>query len=86
MKLMTIFNEGPFWDAHKHAAQFGLGLYFVQCMEQSILEHARAHKEYEAALLLQDEQLIAEKKGQVDYYESMLLLAGKLGEPDEMLE
>ncbi len=78
MNLYTIFDEGPFWDAHKNAAQFGLGLYFIQCMEQSILEHDRAQKEYAAALLLQDEQIIAQTKGQLDYYEGMLILAGQL--------
>jgi len=85
MNIPTIFEEGPFWAAHKNATQFGLGLYFVQCMEQSIIEHDRASKEYEAALLLQDEQIIAEKRGQLEYYEGMLLLAGQLRETDEML-
>ena len=85
MKLFTIFDEGPFWAAHKNATQFGMGLYFIQCMEQSILEHDKAQKEYAAALLLQDEQIIAQKKGQLDYYEGILILAGQLKEPEEMI-
>ena len=78
MSSYTIFDGGPFSEAHEDAATFGMNLYFYTCLGDSIEAHMKAQKEYEEAVLAKDEKMIAQKKGEITYYENVLLLASSM--------
>ena len=75
MKSPSIFSGGPFLKAQQEAVDFSMNLYFYNCLGESIEAHLQAQKEYDAAVLSQDEKMMAEKKGELVYYEQILLLA-----------
>tara|TARA_Y100000034_G_scaffold112163_1_gene145871 strand:- start:873 stop:1145 length:273 start_codon:yes stop_codon:yes gene_type:complete len=73
-----IFDGGPFLEAYEDAATFGMNLYFYTCLGDSLEAHTKAQKEYEQAVLAKDEEKMARKKGEVTYYENILLLASSM--------
>ena len=75
MKIASMFSSGPFLKAEEEAIDFSMNLYFYSCLGESIEAHLQAQKEYDAAVLSQDEKMMAQKKGELVYYEQILLLA-----------
>lgn len=74
----SIFTTGPFKEAHEKAEEFGINLHYIQCYEATMIERERAQKEYEAALLLKDESMIAQTKEHLEYCDGILLLATEI--------
>lgn len=85
----SIFTTGPFKEAQEKAEEFGINLHYIQCYEATMIERERAQKEYEAAVLLKDEAMIAQTKEHLEYCDGILLLATEItraGKGNELLQ
>ena len=55
LSTSTIFTVGPFADSANLLADFGGSVWFSYLLDDSIKKHEKIQKEYESALLNQDE-------------------------------
>ena len=66
---------GPFKDALESAQSFGYGMYYHFCLLNTLEEMAKIEEEYQLALSSSNVAMIADKEGQLAFYENILLLA-----------
>ena len=71
----TIFTTGPFAEASQRALDFGPNIYFSYLFGDSIRQQEELEKEYEEALLNNDEDLAKSKRNQIDMMEGVYRLS-----------
>lgn len=74
-KKSTFFKFGPFHEAILASDEFGMGLYYTYCLDSTMKRVTELEREYAEALITRDSEMIAEKQGELEFYENILLLA-----------
>lgn len=71
---------GPFAEARTKTENFCQNLFLSHAMDQCVIEMARAQKEYKDAELRGDQDLMEQKRLQVQAYQSSLQLTAHMFE------
>jgi hypothetical protein len=67
----TIFTVGPFADSAERLAGFGSSVWFACLLDDSIRKHEKIQKEYEVALLNNDDELASHYLAELDLMEGV---------------
>ena len=71
-------NVGPFRKSEETVEAFAADMYYYYCLSETVEALSAAQKEYKAALLTEDEDLIAAKKEELHFYESVITSASTI--------
>ena len=75
LNAQTIFTVGPFADASDRLLDFGPNMYFSYLVEENIKQQQELKKEYEEALLNNDDALAESKRSALDVAEGVYRLS-----------
>jgi hypothetical protein len=75
LNAQTIFTVGPFADVSDRLLDFAPNMYFSYLVEENIKQQQELKKEYEEALLNNDETLAETKKSELDVIEGVYRLS-----------
>ena len=68
------FNEGPFASASLALGDFSNNLYFSAMLEMSIQKHQEIQRDFEIALMSNDEEAMIQKRKELEMYEGVFNL------------
>ena len=71
-------NVGPFRKSEETVEDFAADMYYYWCLNETVEALNLAQREYKAALLTKDKALIAAKKEELHFYESVITSASTI--------
>lgn len=80
MNRNEFFTCGPFKESQDKLDSFAFGVFYLQCLGDTLEEITKLEAEYEVAVEQSDAPAAAEKKKALDYYRGMLLMASDIRE------
>tara|TARA_B100000131_G_scaffold229905_1_gene221707 strand:- start:394 stop:663 length:270 start_codon:yes stop_codon:yes gene_type:complete len=84
--LSSLLSHGPFKEAAEDAYQFGMNLMFSAALEESLRLLSETQKEYDEAVKNDDQELIYQKKQELDYCMAVLQFSSIVAGVDELRE
>jgi hypothetical protein len=85
LTLDVIFTGGPFAENSKRLGSFGTGLYFSYLFGDSLKRHQELEKEYQDALLEDDNELATLRRNELEMMEGIYKVSFSLFETNEMV-
>ena len=85
LTLDVIFTGGPFAENSKRLGRFGTGLYFSYLFDDSLKRHQELEKEYQDALLEDDNELATLRRNELEMMEGIYKVSFSLFETNEMV-
>ena len=70
-----FYTGGPFGECRHHLENFGMGIYYLTCLQHTVEELLKLQEEYEDALRTRDTDQIDAKKTELEFYENIIMLA-----------